>query len=83
MKNSWSKEGLTAAQVEEQKAAGHINQISKQGQNTYWLIFKRNIFTLFNLLNLFIVIALLAVKAWSDTVFFSVIIINACSGILV
>ncbi|WP_164683743.1 HAD-IC family P-type ATPase [Streptococcus hyointestinalis] len=83
MKNSWSKEGLTAAQVEEQKAAGHINQISKQGQNTYWLIFKRNVFTLFNLLNLFIVIALLAVKAWSDTVFFSVIIINACSGILV
>ncbi|MCS4488196.1 HAD-IC family P-type ATPase [Streptococcus sciuri] len=83
MKNSWSKEGLSTAEVEVQKAAGHINQMSKQRQNTYWLIIKRNVFTLFNLLNLFIVIALLAVKAWSETIFFSVIIINAFSGILV
>ncbi|MFS1663596.1 HAD-IC family P-type ATPase [Streptococcus sp. zg-JUN1979] len=83
MKYSWSNEGLSKAEVEAAFASGNVNHITKEKQNGYWQIIKRNVLTLFNLLNLCIVLALFLVGAWSDTVFFLVIIINALSGILV
>ena len=47
-----------------------------------WQIVFDNVFTLFNLYNFIIAIALLAVKAYTNTFFFLIIVINVLIGII-
>ena len=75
--------GLTKAEVDEQIKLGNVNIFNDNNQNSNWDIFARNAFTLFNFLNLMIFIALLAVQAWTNTIFFAAIIFNTISGIAI
>ena len=75
--------GLTKNEVKKQIELGNQNVFENDSSNGYWGIFKRNVFTLFNLLNFVIFIALLAVQAWTNTIFFAAIIFNCASGIAI
>ncbi|KXT79058.1 HAD-IC family P-type ATPase [Streptococcus sp. DD13] len=74
--------GLSQAQVAQKTAQGLTNQFQTSASTSTWQIVKRNVFTLFNLLNFAIALALVAVQAWSNLVFFAVICFNAFSGIV-
>ncbi|MFV0350972.1 MAG: hypothetical protein ACK5JF_01505 [Oscillospiraceae bacterium] len=75
-------QGLTAAEVAERKQAGLCNTVQTQITKTTAQIFKDNIFTLFNLFNLLIAIALLAVGAWKNCFFILIIALNTTIGIV-
>ncbi|KXT75492.1 cation-translocating P-type ATPase [Streptococcus sp. DD12] len=75
-------QGLTQAQVNHRLDQGAINRFSADTSTSTWQIIKRNVFTLFNALNFAIALALAAVQAWSNLVFFAVICFNAVSGII-
>ncbi len=75
-------EGLTQAQVNHRLDQGAVNRFSADTSTSTWQIIKRNVFTLFNALNFAIALALAAVQAWSNLVFFAVICFNAVSGIV-
>ena len=74
--------GLTQVQVDERLARNQVNQFNADASTSTWDIIKRNVFTLFNALNFAIALALMAVQAWSNLVFFAVICFNAFSGIV-
>ncbi|ALL03397.1 ATPase [Streptococcus sp. HMSC071H03] len=74
--------GLTHQQVQEKIAQGLTNNFTANTSTSTWQIIKRNVFTLFNALNFAIALALVAVQAWSNLVFFAVICFNALSGIV-
>lgn len=74
--------GLTQAQVEEKVSQGLTNHFQANTSTSTWQIVKRNVFTLFNALNFAIALALVAVQAWSNLVFFVVICFNSVSGIV-
>ena len=81
MDNSKKLNGLTAAEVRKRISQGLMNDFKIDNNNSFWEIVKRNIFTLFNFLNFAIAILLALVGAWSNLIFFVVIIFNAISGI--
>ena len=74
--------GLTAEQVRKKTAQGLHNNFNAKPSSSNWEIFRRNVFNLFNFLNFIIALALIAVNAWSNSIFFVVIIFNAVSGII-
>ncbi|KXT76324.1 hypothetical protein STRDD10_00296 [Streptococcus sp. DD10] len=74
--------GLSQDQVNQQVKKGLTNYFQANTSTSTWQIIKRNVFTLFNALNFAIALALVAVQAWSNLVFFAVICFNAFSGIL-
>ena len=74
--------GLTQQEVFERQQAGAVNQQQKTISKSYAQIFRENICTLFNLLNVLIAIALALVGAWSNLVFIVIIITNVCIGII-
>ena len=75
--------GLSKQEVQKQIELGRTNKFENDSGNDYWEIFKRNVFTLFNFLNFSIAVALALVHAWSNMVFFAVIILNCASGIAI
>ena len=81
MDNSKKLNGLTAAEVRKRISQGLVNDFKIDNNNSFWEIVKRNIFTLFNFLNFAIAVLLVLVGAWSNLIFFVVIIFNAISGI--
>lgn len=81
MDNSKKLNGLTAAEVRKRISQGLMNDFKIDNNNSFWEIVKRNIFTLFNFLNFAIAVLLALVGAWSNLIFFVVIIFNAISGI--
>ncbi len=81
MDNSKKLNGLTAAEVRKRISQGLVNDFKIDNNNSFWEIAKRNIFTLFNFLNFAIAVLLALVGAWSNLIFFVVIIFNAISGI--
>ena len=81
MDNSEKLNGLTAAEVRKRISQGLVNDFKIDNNNSFWEIVKRNIFTLFNFLNFAIAVLLALVGAWSNLIFFVVIIFNAISGI--
>ncbi len=81
MDNSKKLNGLTAAEVRKRISQGLVNDFKIDNNNSFWEIVKRNIFTLFNFLNFAIAVLLALVGAWSNLIFFVVIIFNAISGI--
>lgn len=74
--------GLTDKEVQEQIELGNINKSQESKLKTTKQIIYDNVFTLFNLYNLIIAIALLAVKAYTNTFFFLIITINVIIGIV-
>lgn len=81
MDNRKKLNGLTAAEVRKRISQGLVNDFKIDNNNSFWEIVKRNIFTLFNFLNFAIAVLLALVGAWSNLIFFVVIIFNAISGI--
>ena len=74
--------GLTQKQVEERIKNHQKNSVSQSITKTYRQIYKENICTLFNLLNILIALALVLVQAWSNLFFLAVIVCNIIIGIL-
>ena len=71
--------GLTHEEVRKKIQRGQTNEFKANTSTSTWQIIKRNVFTLFNALNFVIALALVAVQAWSNLVFFAVICFNALS----
>lgn len=78
---SMKQQGLTSRQVEERTANGQKNALPASASKSTAQILKENIFTLFNLLNFLIAIALALVGAWSNMVFILIILLNLVIGI--
>lgn len=74
--------GLTQGEVLQRQQRGEVNRQQKTISKSYSQIFRENICTLFNLLNVLIAIALALVGAWSNLVFIVIIIANVCIGII-
>lgn len=74
--------GLNDREVQERIDKGLQNTQLKTITRTRSQIFKENICTLFNLLNLLIAIALACVGAWSNLLFIVIIILNVSIGII-
>jgi cation-transporting P-type ATPase E len=72
--------GLTEEEVLERKAKGQINIVDEKTVKSNWEIISGNIFTLFNLYNFIIAIALMSVGAYSNLAFMLIIILNICIG---
>ena len=58
--------GLTEAEVSERKEKGQINIVEEKNVKSNWEIIAGNVFTLFNLYNFLIAIALMSVGAYSQ-----------------
>lgn len=82
MKKDEKFTGLTSAEVRKRRADGLTNTFSDKATNTTWSVIKRNVFTIFNLLNFAIALALVAVGAWSNLVFVAVISFNIITGVI-
>lgn len=75
------KTGLNKEQIAERINEGKQNIVQSNITKTKGQIIKSNVFTLFNLLNLLIAVALAVVGAWSNMVFISIILMNIIIGI--
>ena len=74
--------GLSDEQVLERVKEGKINKVEDDKTRTNWEIIRDNVCTLFNLFNLLIAIALIAVKAYTNLAYMLIIIINIVIGIV-
>ena len=74
--------GLTDKQVEKRIESGKVNKVDDDKTRTNWEIIRDNVCTLFNLFNLLIAIALIAVKAYTNLAYMVIIIINIVIGII-
>lgn len=74
--------GLSYQEVQERKEQGLQNTSQQTITKTIRQILSENIFTLFNLLNILIALALMYVQAWSNILFIFIIIANVMIGIL-
>ena len=72
--------GLTAEEVEAQRRRGRQNAAPEPVTKSVGQIWRDNVCTLFNLLNLLIAIALGAVGAWSNMLFILIIALNTLIG---
>lgn len=72
--------GLTEAEVLEKKEKGQVNIVEEKTVKSNWEIIAGNVFTLFNLYNFLIAIALMSVGAYSNLAFMLIIILNICIG---
>ena len=72
--------GLTKEEVLDRKAKGEINIVDEKTVKSNWEIISGNIFTLFNLYNFIIAIALMSVGAYSNLAFMLIIILNISIG---
>ncbi|NFU30178.1 HAD family hydrolase, partial [Clostridium botulinum] len=72
--------GLTEKEVLDRKVKGQINIVEEKNVKSDWQIICDNVFTLFNLYNSIIAIALMMVGAYSNLAFMLIIILNVCIG---
>lgn len=72
--------GLTAQQVKDKIAQGKINRLPKSRDGGLGEILRRNILTLFNLLNVVLAIILLSIGSYRNVLFMGVVISNALIG---
>ncbi len=73
--------GLTKKQVQERIALGKINNTKQSSGKSFFRIFFDNICTFFNLIWAIVLVALIAVGAYSDLLFIIVIICNMAIAI--
>lgn len=74
--------GLTEEQIQERISEGKINKVEDDKTRSNWEIIRDNVCTLFNLFNLLIAIALIAVKAYTNLAYMLIIIVNIIIGIV-
>ncbi len=74
--------GLSNKEVKEQMQKGNVNKTQEDSLKSNWQIIFDNVFTLFNLYNLIIAIALICVKAYTNVFFFLIIVVNVLIGII-
>ena len=72
---------LTEKQVENRILKGQINKVDDDKTRTNWEIIRDNVFTLFNLFNVLIAIALIYVGAYTNLFYMAIIILNIGIGI--
>ncbi|WP_395026816.1 hypothetical protein [Robinsoniella sp.] len=75
------KAGLNKEQIADRINEGKQNIVQSNITKTKGQIIKSNVFTLFNLLNVLIAVALAVVGAWSNMIFISIILMNIIIGI--
>ncbi len=73
--------GLSTEQVNERVSEGKTNKVSNLKTKSIKRIFYDNIFTLFNLINVILLIALIVVGSYKNMLFFGVVICNTAIGI--
>ena len=76
------REGLSDTQVNLRREAGAVNEIPSGITPSYPWIFYRNIFTLFNIINLLLALLLAFVGYVRNAVFFGVAVFNTCMCIV-
>lgn len=81
MKQEFNVTGLCEQEVQERIQKGLVNHEQKSMTKSTSQILKENIFTLFNLLNFLIALALAWVGAWSNLLFIGIILANIVIGI--
>ena len=74
--------GLTNKEVKKRIEEGKVNKSDTNNLKTNFQIIRDNVFTLFNLFNLIIAVALACVHAYTNMVFILIIIINVLIGII-
>lgn len=74
--------GLTTEEVQKRVAEGKTNTSNTDNLKSNWQIVKDNVFTLFNLFNFLIAVALGCVQAYTNMIFILIIIINILIGII-
>ena len=74
--------GLTQVQVALRVAQQQTNKVKNVNSKSYKSIFVSNICTIFNLIALVVVIAVLAVGSFSNALFFVIIFANITVGIV-
>ena len=74
--------GLTTDEVQKRIAEGKTNTSNTDNLKSNWQIVKDNVFTLFNLFNFLIAVALGCVQAYTNMIFILIIIINILIGII-
>ena len=74
--------GLTSAEVRERLAAGQTNATPRAGGRSVWDIIRTNVFTWFNLILGVLFVVVVVFGSWKDSLFGSVMVINACIGII-
>ena len=74
--------GLTQAEVDARVAQGRINLLPPSREGSVRSIFRRNILTLFNLLNLVLALLLLFAKSYRNMLFLGVVFSNTFIGIV-
>lgn len=73
--------GLTNQEVQQKVANGMTNTLEVKITRTYKEIFKSNIFTFFNLMNVVLIMLIIFVQSYRNGLFFLTIIANTCVGI--
>jgi cation-transporting ATPase E len=74
--------GLTAAEVAERTAAGHVNAALGGTSRSVWEIIRANVFTRFNAILGGLFVLILITRSWADGLFGLVLIINSAIGIV-
>ena len=73
--------GLSEKQVLNRIEKGQVNKLDDDKTRSNWEIIRDNVFTLFNLFNVLIAIALLYVGAYTNLFYMAIIILNCAIGI--
>lgn len=74
-------EGLSTRQVEERVQAGAVNHTKSESTLSTKTIIRKNVFTLFNAINLFLAVCVVLVGAPKQALFFGVAVANTLMGI--
>ena len=74
--------GLTQEEVKKRIEEGKVNNSKTDNLKSNWEIVRDNVFTLFNLFNAIIAIALACVHAYTNMVFILIIIVNVLIGVI-
>ena len=74
--------GLTSAQVEERVQQGLTNKLENRISKTVGQIFRDNLMTFFNLINLILAILVLTVGSYKNGAFIGTVVCNTAIGII-
>ena len=74
--------GLTNEQVQERIAEGKVNANENPNTRTYKQIILENTLTFFNFLNLVLLVMVLFVRSYKNSMFMGIILINTVIGIV-
>ena len=73
--------GLTGDEIREKQAAGLVNGDVNIKTKTYWQIIRENLFTFFNFIMVVLVICIISVRSWKNTLFFATAVFSFATGV--